>query len=453
MASAKELARLSQLALPMILAQVSQMGMGAADVIMAGRVSPADLAGVALGGNLFWPSLLFITGVLMSITPSVSQLHGQGRVEQAGEVVRQALWMGLLGAVALLVLLRNGGPILKLLQVDPVAIPIAAAYLQALSWGVAPFLVFFALRYLCDGLSWTLPAMLVALSALALKVPLNWLFIHGGLGVPALGGVGCGYASAIVMTYEMLAIAVIVANSKMRAAGLFARFSWPDWREIKRLARLGAPIGGASFLEVSLFSAITLTIGRLGVEAVAAHQSAASIAGLAFMAPMALGMAVSVRVGFNVGRKDLAAARHSGLVAFAVCACFCLAATLAIYFSRTALAGLYTNQVAVLGIIAELLVFVAALQLVDGLQVAAIGALRGYKDTGAPMALAGLSYWGLGFPVALTFGFGAFGAPNFGVHGFWVGITAGLALAAAALIARFQWLSRNHGRITALSRR
>ena len=453
MSSVKELGRLGRLAAPMILAQVSQMGMGAADTIMAGRVSPEDLAGVALGGNLFWPSLLFITGTLMSITPSVSQLHGQGRVEQAGEVVRQALWMALLGAAALLLLLLNAAPILGLLQVDPRAIPISAAYLQGLSWGVPAFLLFFALRYLCDGLSWTLPAMLVALSALALKVPLNWLFIHGGLGMPAMGGVGCGYASAIVMTYEMVALAAIVANSRMRMAGLFARFSWPDWREIKRLARLGAPIGGANFLEVSLFSAITLAIGRLGVDAVAAHQSATNIAGLVFMVPMALGMAASVRVGFNVGRNDLAAARRSGLVAFAVCACFSLAATAAIYFGRATLAGFYSNQIAVLTIAAELLVFAAAFQLADGLQVAAIGSLRGYKDTGAPMALAALSYWGLGFPIALLFGFGAFGAPDFGVHGFWLGTTAGLTAAAVALIARFQWLSRNHGRIAALSHR
>ena len=269
----QELSQLVRLALPIILTQLSQMGMGVADTVMAGRLSAADLAGVALGGNLFWPAMLFITGLIMSITPSVSQLHGRGQGERAGEVVRQALWIALVGGGALIVLLRNAEPILRAIEVDPLAIPIAGAYLRALSWGVLPMLGFFAMRYLCDSMSWTLPAMVVALSGLALKVPLNALFIYGGLGMPGLGGAGCGYASAIVMTGQMLAMAGIVAFSRMRSAGLFNRFSWPDFREIGRLFRLGAPIGASHFLEISMFSAVTLLIGRLGVDVVAAQSN------------------------------------------------------------------------------------------------------------------------------------------------------------------------------------
>ncbi len=447
----KELSQLGRLALPMILAQLSQMGMGVADTVMAGRVSAVDLAGVALGGNLFWPVLFFASGVIMSITPSVSQLHGGGRTNQAGEVLRQALWMTVVGGVAMIVLLQNAEPILRTIGVAAQAIPIAVGYLQALSWGVLPFLIFLALRYLCDGLSWTLPAMLVALSALALKIPLNLLFIHGGFGVPALGGVGCGYASALVMTYEMLAMAAIVASPKMRAAGVFQRFSWPDWRAIRRLFKLGAPIGMSNFLEISMFAVITLAIGRLGVDAVAAHQGAANIAGLTFMVPLALGMAASVRVAFNVGRGDLAAARRIGLATIGVSACFGLAATAALFFSRHLLAGFYTNDETVFALIAELLLFVAAFQLMDNTQVTAMGSLRGYKDTSTPMALAALAYWGMGFPVAVLFGFGLLGTPDLGVYGFWVGTTLGLTVAACALIARFQWLSRQPGRIGALA--
>ena len=183
----RELGHLSRLALPMMLTQVSQMGMGVMDTIMAGRVSAVDLAGVALGGNLFWPVALLLAGVVMSLTPSVSQLHGAGREREAGELVRQAGWIVLAGGAAVIFFLRNAEPLYQFVGVDPLAIPVAVAYLQAMSWGVFPMLGYAAFRFLCDGNSWTVPAMAVALSGLALKLPLNLLFIHGGWGVPALG--------------------------------------------------------------------------------------------------------------------------------------------------------------------------------------------------------------------------------------------------------------------------
>ena len=175
---ARELSTLGRLAAPMILAQVTQMGMGVADTIMAGQVSAVDLAGVALGGNLYWPFILLLSGVIMSLTPSVSQLHGAGRSAEAGEVARQAMWVAGAGGMLLVLFLNNVEPVYRLLEVDERAIPVAVAYLQALSLGVLPVLGYFTLRYLCDGMSWTVPAMWIAAGSLALKIPLNFLFIY-----------------------------------------------------------------------------------------------------------------------------------------------------------------------------------------------------------------------------------------------------------------------------------
>ena len=135
-----ELRQLLRLALPITLTQISQMGMGVADTIMAGRVSAADLAGVALGGNLFWPTLMLVSGVIMSITPSVAQLRGAGREREAGEVVRQSLWIAMVGGGAMIVALRNIEPLYHFIGVDPLAIPISVGYLRALSWGLLPLL-------------------------------------------------------------------------------------------------------------------------------------------------------------------------------------------------------------------------------------------------------------------------------------------------------------------------
>ena len=449
-----ELGHLLRLAAPIILTQLSQMGMGVADTIMAGRYGAADLAGVALGGNLFWPTVMLMAGVIMAIVPTVSQLHGGGRQAEGGEVVRQAGWIALAGGGLLILAYQNARVVYELIGVDPLAIPIAVDYLDALSWATLPLLGYFGLRYLCEGMSWALPAMVVAFIGLLVKIPVNYWFIYGGAGVPAMGGAGCGWASVVVIWLEFLILALVVMRSRMRSTGVFARFSRPDWRQIWRLLKLGLPIGLTGFLEFSMFSIVTLLIGRLGVDIVAAHQIATSVGGLAFMIPMALGIAVAIRVGFNVGTGDLIAARRSGWVAIGVSLAFAIAAGATLFAFRGSIAGLYSNELAVITVAMELLVFVAVYQLVDDTQVTALGALRGFKDTRTPLMIALVAYWTVGLPVGVVLGFGWVVVPGFeGVRGFWVGLTSGLTVASLVLICRFAWLSTREGHIRRLAHR
>lgn len=448
-----ELGRLGRLALPLVFTQLAQMGMSVADTVMAGRVSAVDLAGVALATVVFWPLMLLVSGTIMAITPSVSQLHGAGRSDEAGEVVRQAQWIALVGGLVLILVYCNLTPLYHFVGVDPLALPVTEAYLNAVSWGVIPVLFYFSMRYLCEGLGWTLPAMIIAGSALALKIPLNYWFIHGGLGVPAMGGEGCGWATVIVHCYQACAMALIVRFSRINGAGLFARFSLPDGAAIKKLALLGAPIGLSTFFEFSVFSIMTLLIGRLGVETVAAHQIASNVGGLTFMVPLALGMAASIRVGYNVGAGDLDGARRSGWVAIGASFGFALVAAFILVVANDAIAGLYTRESAVLVTAAELLLLVAIYQPVDDVQATAIGALRGYKDTRTPFFVAVCAYWLVGFPISWSLGFGYFEAIDLGVYGYWVGLIVGLGVAAIALVGRFAYLSRNQEHVALLAQR
>ncbi|MGI9323927.1 MAG: MATE family efflux transporter [Pseudomonadales bacterium] len=447
----EELRQLLTLAAPIILAQLSQMGLGVADTIMAGRVSATDLAGVALGGNLYFPLLMLISGVVMSINPTVSQLSGAGRESESGEVVRQALWIALVGGLLLIAILQTAAPLYRSMGVDPLAIPVAAAYLQALSFGVLPVLGYLALRYFCEGLSWTTPAMLVAAGALALKIPLNYLFIYGGLGIPAMGGVGCGWATAIVGVFQCTAMAMIVGMRRLHHTGFYARFSPPDWHHIRKLIVLGVPIGAMVFMEIALFSGTTLVIGRLGVAAVAAHQIAMNVGGIAFMVPLALGIAASIRVGNQTGAGNFAGARRSGQVAIGASLAFALVMAIALLAGRDLMASLYTKEPEVMMLAAHLMLFAAGFQFFDASQATVIGGLRGYKDTRTPMLVAAVAYWVVGFPIAVIFGLGFLGAPTLGVSGFWLGLTVGLGVASFALLARFRWLSRRPQRIQELA--
>lgn len=442
-----ELKTLGLLSLPMIFTQLSQMGMGVADAVMAGQVSPADLAGVSLGGSLYWPLMLFVSGIIMAVTPSVSQLHGAGRTRETGEVVRQAFWLVLGGGTLAIIGIGFSESLFKLAGVDARGIPIAVEYLSWARWGLVPVLGYFALRYLCDGLSWTLPAMLIAGVALLLKLPLNYLFIFGftfgEYEFAGMGGAGAGPATAIIMVLELVAMLMVVRYSRIRHSGFWERFSAPNFSEIARLLKLGLPIGFAMFFEMAVFSIVTILIGRIGVEAVASHQVATSITGVMFMIPLALGMAASIRVGFNVGRKDYVAARRSGLVALSLsmgCAVFGISVLL---LARSQIAGFYTNDAEVLGIATTLLLFAACFQPFDNLQVTTLGALRGYKDTQFPMVAALTAYWGVALPVGAVLGFGLLGFPEYGVYGFWTALAVGLGLAAIVLSTRFNQLSRS----------
>ena len=448
-----ELGSVSRLASPIIATQLAQVGIGVADAIMAGHVSAVDLAGVALGGNLFWPIMMLVSGVIMSVTPSVSQLHGASRESQVGEVVRQALWIALAcGVLVAVALPHSAAEIYAWIGVDAQARPIAVGYLSALSVGMVPALGYFAMRYLCDGLSWTLPAMYIAASALMIKIPITYVFVYGGFGIDAMGGVGCGWGSAVVMWYQLIAMVLVVQFSRIKHVGLFSRFSPPDGRQILRLVRLGLPIGATLFFEIAAFSSVSLLIGRLGAEAVAAHQIAIQLGGIVFMVPLAIGMAATIRVGFNVGANDYPKARLSAQVALVVSLLFAaLAAALVLVF-RYRVAALFTNDVEVITLAAQLMIFVAVFQIFDDVQVAAIGVLRGYKDTRVPMLVTLVSYWGVALPLGAALGFGVFTKP-LGVHGFWTGLTIGLGLVALILGARFLWLSRQGERIATLAQR
>ena len=436
-----ELGVLLRLAAPLILAQLSQMFMGVADVVMVSRVSAADMAGVTLGGNLYFPTQFLVAGVIMAVTPTIAQLHGAGRTADMGEVVRQAFYIAIPAGALLVVFFNHVEPVYHAIGIDPRAIPVAVDYLHALSFGVMPLLCFFAMRYLCEGNSWTKPAMVLSLLSLPTKVVLNYGFIYGNFGLPELGGRGCGYSSATIAWLQFLSMVCIVRYSRIRSTGVFARFSRPDLAAIGRLIRLGVPIGLANFLEMAVFSAATLLIGRIGVEAVAAHQIAMSVGGLTFMLPMGIGMAAAIRVGFNTGAGDLAAARRSGWLAIGVATAFAVVAAVIVLLGRDWIASLYTPDPAVASMAASLLVFVALFQLFDDAQVTALGSLRGYKDTKVPMFIALFAYWGVGFPVAVVLGYGYFGFEAYGPQGFWTGLTAGLAVAAIGLVWRFRRLS------------
>ena len=442
-----ELRQLVKLGLPLLGTQLAGMSMGIADVIMAGHISAEDLAGVALASAVIWPCAMLMMGLLQALTPAVAQLNGAGRIGETGELARQTLWMALAGSCLLALVLNNSEPYYELLNVAPEALQVTLPYLQVMSWAMPALMGYFALRFLAEGMGFTRPAMHIAFAALALKIPLNYVFMYGKLGLPAMGGVGCAIASVIVMWFEFLAMIWFVSGRRYQATGWRSRFSWPDWSIWGRQLLIGLPIGVTIFLEMGVFTLVTALLGRFGAETVSSHSIAMNLAGFSFMFPLALGMAATIRIGFNVGADDLGRARRTVGAAMAGSLVTAFVAAITVLLLREQIVSLFTRDQVVHQLAVELMVMVAFFQIFDHLQATAIGALRGYKDTRLPLWVTIGCYWMVGLPLGLLLGYGWMGQLTgleaMGIKGFWIGLITGLGLVALCVVPRIWWVSGN----------
>ncbi|MGP3791035.1 MATE family efflux transporter [Pseudomonas sp. B392_1p] len=430
----REVRALLTLATPIIIAQLSTTAMGFVDTVMAGRVSPHDLAAVALGNSIWMPVFLLMTGILLATTPKVARRFGAGQEAEIGPLVRQALWLGLSIGCAAAVLLWNAEPVLHWMNVEAELVELSMGYLRGVACGFPFVALYHVLRCFSDALGHTRPSMVIGLLGLLLNIPLNYIFIYGKLGVPAMGGVGCGWATAIVMAAMLLGMLVWVKWAPYyKSCGLFLRFDRPHWPSIRRLLTIGVPIGIAVFAEASIFSVIALLIGSLGASVVAGHQIALNISSMIFMVPYSLGMAVTVRVGQALGRQEPREARFSAGVGIAVALCYaCFSCSLVLLFTEE-IARIYTPDPAVLAVATSLLIYAALFQFSDSIQVTSAGALRGYQDTRATMLITLFCYWGIGLSMGYSLGLtDIWGEPS-GPRGLWQGLIIGLSCAALLL--------------------
>jgi multidrug resistance protein, MATE family len=447
-----ELRSLLLLATPIIIAQLAHTAMGFVDTVMAGRVGPRDLAAVALGNSIWVPVFLLMTGILLATTPKVAQRFGAGEQPSIGPLVRQSLWLALAVGVGAAALLWNAEGILQLMDIDPNLIIPSMGYLRAVACGFPAVALFHVLRCFSDGIGHTRPTMVLGLLGLLLNIPLNYIFIYGKLGLPAMGGVGCGWATALVMVFMLLGMLWWVKWAPYyQPSQLFQQFERPQWPVIRGLLALGLPMGIAVFAESSIFAVIALLIGGLGATVVAGHQIALNFSSMVFMIPYSLGMAVTVRIGQALGRRDPRDARFAAGVGMASALAYaCLSASL-ILLLREQIVQIYSPDPAVIALAATLIVYAALFQLSDAVQVTAAGALRGYQDTRVTMLLTLFAYWGIGLPVGYSLGLTDWLGEPSGPHGLWQGLVVGLTCAAIMLAIRLSSSARRHIRATKLA--
>ncbi|MGR5285469.1 MATE family efflux transporter [Vibrio maritimus] len=434
----RESGALMNLSVPIILTQLATQAMGFVDTTMAGQVSAADLAAIALGASLWIPVLLLLRGVIMALTPVVAFHRGARDFDSISIEFFQMVWLALTSSALLIAYLVSAKPILEWIGVASEIIPIASDYAYALAFGVPGIALFYTLNGFCEGMNNTKAPMIISVIGLLVNIPVNYVLIYGKFGFPELGAVGCGWATSLVYwLMSALLYSYIRGHHHFKTIIRFSDVK-PRLAEIFNLLKLGLPIGMNIAVCGSIFAVIALLIGRIGAENVAAAQIALNISSMTYVIPMSISFGITIRVGHALGAKDDAGAVERSKIGIVVAAMLSLCSVAMFLLFPDWIIRLYTTDPAVSATAATLLVFTAMYQFSDALQTSANGALRGYKDTKVPMILAIASYWGLALPLGVVLGLTDHIVPAMGEKGFWVGILSGLTVAALLMLLRLR---------------
>ena len=435
----QELRAVLALSWPLVLTQLAQMSLNTTDVIMMGWLGRDYLAAGSLATALLHPLILFGIGALSAVAPMVAQAIGAGEATSVRRTARQGIWVSILiGALLMLVLFRAEEIFLFADQIPQTA-AMAQSYLTFAMMGIIPSLGFIALRGLVTAHGDTKFVLIITIGSFFVNAAGNYVLMFGNFGFPRLELSGAGISTSIVNTFVFIAVlAYVMVKRTYTQYDLFARFWKPDWPRFVEMLRIGVPIGLMVMVEVGLFSAATMLMGWLGKDALAAHTVAMQCAAFAFMVPLGLSQAATIRTGLAYGRRSRHGIRVSGWVSIIMGTSF-MGITCGLFLTIPEdLIGLFLDPTdpqnrASFALAISYLGYAGLFQLVDGLQAMTSGTLRGLGDTRGPMLIAVLGYWICGLPTSYILGF------EFGLEGqgIWIGLATGLAVTALALTVRF----------------
>lgn len=439
---------LFKLGWPVLIAQLAVMANGVIDTVMAGRHGTVDLAAVGISGAIFFSVFGPLMGIQIAITPIVARLFGAGRHADIGEEVRQGMWLSLILSLIAFAAFRFPDPFIVLTRAEPAVEALIREYLSWIAWGVPSAMMFRLFASYTTAVSRPRMVMTLNLIGLLLKVPLNWVFMYGHFGMPEMGAAGCALSTTLI-SWSMCCLAWTLSarDPEYHRYGVFARWSWPDFKALREMVSLGLPIGVTFFVDVTAFTFMALFVARLGAVTSASHQIAANLAALMFMLPLSLGNACGVLVGQALGAHDYVRARSAGMTGVVLGFGLALIVAAVLFTSASSIAALYSVDSAVRATAATLIALVAGYHLFDAVQAVAVNILRSYKRAVVPMLIYGVGLWCVGLAGGYVLAFGTVDlnwlgiAAPMGARGFWTGAIGGMMTSGLAVAAYFFYIS------------
>lgn len=427
------------LGLPLIGGHLAQFAIWTTDTVMLGRYGVEPLAASVLAGSLFMTLFIMGSGFAWAVLPMVAAAAAEGDEVSIRRITRMGLWLSLLFALPCMMVFYASAVVFGWMGQEAQLATEAQSYLQIAGWGIIPGLAVMVLKSYLAAQERTQVVLWITVVAAIANGVINYALIFGNWGAPELGLRGAAIGSVAVQLVSLIGC-ILYALTVLPQHHLFQRVWRPDWEFFLRVFKLGVPIGLTNLSEVGLFATSAILIGWLGAEPLAAHGIALQIATATFMVHMGLSNAATVRAGASYGRRDRANLKRGGITVIAL-SLGVVAVTLALMIAiPDTLVGLFLSddepaRDEILSIGVSLLFMAALFQVVDAMQVQALGLLRGLQDSTVPMIMAAVSYWLIGLPSAYVFGF----VLDWGAVGVWTGLVFGLASAAVLLMARF-WL-------------
>jgi MATE family multidrug resistance protein len=406
---------------PNFIAKMIAIAMMIADTLIAGYYGTQDLAAVAIGSSFYISVIMLLMGTLQSVGPIIAHHVGAKRRADISPALQQGLWLALLLSIPGVLILLNPHYLLRLAQVPENVLGGAADYMAAAAMGLPALLLYRTFYEFNNAVGKPRVLMVFSTIVTVVHIPLALVLAHGVMGLPELGGTGCGVSTAIV---NWLALGCCVAyalwDNDYVKYQLFARLHAPSLRAIGQQMRLGLPMGLSTFIDISSFTLIAILVARLGAETVAGHRVVANFTGLIYMLPLSIALATMVLVGHANGAEDPKRSRLTAKLGLSMAASMGLLIGVVLWFVREPLIGLSSQDPAVQGVALGLVVYLCMYQFFDGFQTVASYALRGYKVTLVPMIFHTFCFWGIGLCGGYWLSFYApwrNGAPS--VQGFW----------------------------------
>ncbi|RTR27117.1 MATE family efflux transporter [Robertmurraya yapensis] len=428
------------LLIPILITQLGMFSMVFFNTIMSGKYSPYDLAGVAIGTSIWNPVFTGLSGILLAVSPIVAQRYGERNTKEISVTLAHGIYLALMIAITVMILgffLLN--PLLGLMNLDANVKSVAHDYLIGLSIGIIPLFVFNTLRSFIYGLGKTRIVMYILLLALPINLFLNYVLIYGKWMFPELGGVGGGYASAITYWFILAMTALVIKiqepfNQYVKLAS-FKDFKWSKCSEI---LKIGVPMGLSIFFETSMFAIVTILISQYDVITIAAYQTALNIVSFLYMIPLSISTALTVLVGYEVGAKRNKDARIYSFLGIGLAILIAFVTGILVITFRYDVAGLYSNETAVIQLTGHFLIYALFFQMSDALQATTQAALRGYKDVNIAFIMTLIAYW----LICLPSGYALARFTNLDASGYWIGLTIGLFVAGIALAIRLHQVQK-----------
>ncbi|TRX56279.1 MATE family efflux transporter [Fulvivirga sp. M361] len=427
------------LAYPVMISQMGHMLVNVADSVMVGQLGASPLAGASLANVIFHMLLTFGIGVSYAITPLVAAADGEENIERSASVLKHGLLINPIAGVVLFLGVLVGTPALQYLNQPPEVVKQAIPYLNIVTFSLIPLMVFQTFRQFAEGLSFTKQAMVIVITANIANIGLNYILIYGKLGFEPMGLVGAGWASLIARI--LLALLMFAYIYFHKSFGKYKKgFSIGAYSRslIRKMLGIGIPAGLQFIFEVGAFGFAVIMIGWIGTKPLAAHQIALNLAAISYMAASGLSAAATIRVGNQLGKKDIPTLRAAAFTLYGMVVTFMIVCAFIFIAGRHFLPALYIADQEVITIASSLVIIAGLFQVSDGVQVVSLGALRGLEDVKTPTILTFIAYWLLALPAGYILAF----PMGMGVEGVWYGLLIGLTVVAVVMFMRFNILTK-----------